>query len=230
MYVPEAFAERRSDVLCELIRNHPLATLVVLTSDGIVANHLPMLHCPPALHSPPAGTSGRQPADGFGTLHGHVARANPVWRDANGQIEALAIFQGPQGYVSPGWYPGKHAAGGKVVPTWNYVVVQARGTLRFIQDPAWLLEHVTAQTDVREARSGAARWRVSDAPAAFIDTLLHSIVGCELAVRTLTGKWKLSQNKSVDDRAGVVAGRAAAAATAAQGDPLAQFMSAYRSP
>ena len=217
MYVPEHFAERRAQVLQDLMQSQPFATLVVLTAQGIVANHLPMLF------TPPEPAARRESA---GTLRGHVARANPVWRDADVQVEALAVFQGPHGYVSPTWYPSKQSNSGKVVPTWNYAIVQARGTLRFVDEPGWLLRHVTAQTDAREGRR-EERWRVSDAPAEFIDSLVRGIVGLELSIRTLTGKWKLSQNRNVADRAGVIDGLTADANVDSTRELLARRMRDY---
>jgi transcriptional regulator len=134
-----------------------------------------------------------------GVLRGHVARANPVWKEGGG--EALAIFLGPHAYVSPNWYPSK-AETGKAVPTWNYLTVQARGSIAWIQDGDWLRAHVSALSDVHEA-GRAAPWAIGDAPAGYIDSLLRAIVGFELIVAKLEGKWKLSQNRDAADRAGV---------------------------
>lgn len=188
MYLPKHFEETRVEVLHELVRAHPLGALVTRGAGGLQANHVPF-EIDPA------------PAP-FGTLRGHVARANPVWRDGAG--DALVIFQGPQAYVSPSWYPSKQA-GGKVVPTWNYAVVHAYGILRAIDDAEWLRAFVTRLTDRHEA-ARAERWRVTDAPADYVDTLLGAIVGIELAVTRLEGKWKVSQNRPAQDREGVVQG------------------------
>jgi transcriptional regulator len=177
MYVPDHFREDRPDVLHDAMRQIGFATLV--TTD-MEANHLPMLL-----------------QDGM--LRGHVARANPVWKAGDGA--ALAIFLGPHAYVSPGWYPTK-AETGKVVPTWNYLTVHARGAIRWIQDAGWLRAHVGALSDAHEA-GRAEPWAVTDAPAAYIDSLVRAIVGFEIAVETLEGKWKLSQNRNDADRAGV---------------------------
>jgi transcriptional regulator len=132
-------------------------------------------------------------------LLGHVARANPIWKSGDGP--ALAIFLGPHAYVSPNWYPSK-AETGKAVPTWNYITVHARGTIRWIQDGEWLRANVTALAQAHEAGQPAP-WKVSDAPASYVDGLLRAIVGFELTIESLQGKYKLSQNRDAADRAGV---------------------------
>jgi transcriptional regulator len=134
-----------------------------------------------------------------GVLRGHVARANPVWKDGDG--EALAIFLGPHAYVSPNWYPSKTQTG-KAVPTWNYLTVHARGVIRWVQDAEWLRAHVTALSDAHEAPREEP-WKVSDAPSSYVDGLLRAIVGFEFSITSLDGKWKLSQNRDAADRAGV---------------------------
>ncbi len=176
----------------QLMQSHRLATIVHQGVDTLEANHIPLLIDP---------TRGPN-----GTLVGHVARANPIWQQAANQ-EMLAIFQGPQAYISPSWYVSKQRHG-KVVPTWNYAVVHAHGTLRAIDDPEWLLAHVGAMTENNE-RDQPQPWRVSDAPAEFIDTMLKAIVGIEISITRLTGKWKVSQNRSAEDRAGVIDGLSA---------------------
>ena len=191
MYLPAHFDEKRLDVLHALVRRHPFGLLVTQTTDGPSANGVPFL----------LDADG---AAGLGTLRGHVARANPVWREAATDVPSLVVFQGPDAYVSPGWYPAK-AEHGKVVPTWNYVMVQARGKLRVIDDPAWLLQLVTRLTERHEA-ARSAPWAVSDAPGDFVQTMLRAIVGIELELTALTGKWKVTQNRSATDRAGVVTG------------------------
>jgi transcriptional regulator len=188
MYVPKHFAETRIDVLHALMRSHPLGTLVTMTPRGLEANHLPFELDP--LPAP------------YGTLRGHVARANPLWRDASPDVEALAIFHGPHAYVSPSWYPTKRESG-KVVPTWNYAVVHAHGPLRVIEDRDWLRSLVSTLTARYEAGRPDA-WQVSDAPSAFIDQMLEMIVGIELPIARMAGKWKTSQNRPERDRAGVV--------------------------
>ena len=189
MYVPAHFEETRVEVLHQLIREQPFATLVTVGSDGLNANHLPLELDP-------------QPAP-FGTLRGHVARSNRLWRDA-GSSEALAVFQGPQAYITPSWYPTKHETG-KVTPTWNYAVVHAYGRLRIIDDPDWLRTHVERLTDCLEA-GRPTPWRVGDAPDDYVAKLLRAIVGFELPIARLQGKWKVSQNRGDADRRGVSAG------------------------
>ncbi len=190
MYVPRHFEEPRPEVLHALIRQRPLATLVTLTARGLEANHIPLLVAP---HDGP-----------HGTLRGHVARGNALWRDFNAGIEALAIFSGPEAYISPSWYPGKKIDG-KVVPTWNYVVAHARGSLEVHDDPAWLRPHLEQLVATHE--SGFPRpWMVSDAPDDFIAKMLAAIVGIEIPIRSLTGKWKMSQNRSSADRESVARG------------------------
>lgn len=205
MYLPAHFEETRSDLLHAAIREHPLATLIRTDPAGALqADALPMLLDAEA-----------------GMLRGHVARANPLWREADGR-EVLVVFQGAQGYVSPNWYPSK-AEHGKVVPTWNYVVVQARGRLRAIDDAAWLRGFVTRLTDRFEASMQPAPWQVGDAPADYIDSMLRAIVGIEVQIDSLVGKWKVSQNRSAADRAGVGAGLDA---LAARGDAQAAALRA----
>lgn len=194
MYNPASFHESRPEVLAAAIAGHPLSTLVTAGAAGLAASHIPLLYTP------------AEGGAGFGVLRGHMARANPQWRDAVPPCAALAIFNGPQHYVSPNWYPSKHE-GGKVVPTWNYVVVHAHGTLSIHDDPQWLLENVTALTDEHEA-SSPTPWRVSDAPPEYIQNLQKAIVGVELIIERWEGKWKLSQNRTLADREGVAAGLA----------------------
>jgi len=192
MYLPSHFEERRPEVLHELVRTHPLGLLVAQDRAGqLQANTVPFL-----LDADPAG--------GPGILRAHVARANPVWREARSDAESLVVFQGPQAYLSPSLYPSK-AEHGKVVPTWNYVMVQARGSLRAIDDAAWVQALVTRLTERHESPR-AEPWAVSDAPDDYIATMLRAIVGIEIVLSSLTGKWKVSQNRSAADRAGVARG------------------------
>lgn len=188
MYIPNHFEETRIEILHELVLRHPLASLVTLGADGLNANHLPF-----ELDAAPAP---------YGTLRGHVARANPVWRDYSRETEALAIFHGPQVYISPSWYETKKQTG-EVVPTYNYAVVHAYGRLQIVEDRNWLRGLVTRLTERFESGS-AAPWRVSDAPQPFIDKQLGAIVGIEIVISKLFGKWKVSQNRPAADRAGVV--------------------------
>ncbi len=192
MYLPAHFAESRPQVLGDFIAAHPLGLLVTQNrAGGIDANSVPFFLDAGDDETP-------------GVLRAHVARANPLWKEARDDVDALVVFQGPHGYVSPAWYPSK-AEHGKVVPTWNYVMVQARGRLRAVDDKAWLRAFVTRLTDHHEG-GRAAPWAVTDAPADFIEATLGAIVGIEIRLSSLVGKWKVSQNRSAADRAGVAAG------------------------
>ncbi|HKU17483.1 MAG TPA: FMN-binding negative transcriptional regulator [Steroidobacteraceae bacterium] len=190
MYVPRHFAENRVEVLHDLIRRHPLGVLVAATPDGPEASHVPFEIDP-------------QPQP-FGTLRCHLARANPLWEQIAADEPVLVVFQGEHGYVSPGWYPAKQEHG-KVVPTWNYVAVHAYGNARVVHDAAWLRRMVEDLTN-RHEQGRADPWHVNDAPADYIEKMLGAIVGVEIPLARLIGKWKLSQNRSSADRHGVVAG------------------------
>ncbi len=190
MYIPSHFAEDRPEVLHALMRRHPLATLVTLGASGLVANHIPL--------------EIRLDADGRTLLRGHVARANPVWREVSGAVEALAIFQGPDSYISPSWYATKQEHG-RVVPTWNYCTVHAYGAIAFQHDAQWMHDLVSELTQRHEAAM-AQPWAVTDAPADYVQKMLENIVGLEIAVSRLEGKWKVSQNQASANRAGVVEG------------------------
>jgi transcriptional regulator len=173
-----------------LIASHPLGTLVTLGASGLFASHIPMV----------LENDGSE----FGVLRGHISRANTQWRDFVPSVDALCIFAGHQHYITPNWYPGT-AEHGKEVPTWNYAVVHAYGPLRVIDDERWLLDFVTRLTDIHEAPSPAP-WKVSDAPEDFTKAMLKGIVGLEIPIRRLEGKWKVSQNRTDEDREGVVEG------------------------
>jgi transcriptional regulator len=190
MYLPSHFVETRTEVLRELMLAHPLGTLVTFGPDGLNANHVPFEFDP---HPAP-----------LGILRAHVARANPVWREFSKEVEPLIIFQGPQAYITPSWYQTKKETG-KVVPTFNYIVVHAYGTPRAIEDPAWLRDFVGKLTDRFESPR-AQPWAMSDAPEDFIAMQLKAIVGIEIRLTRLIGKWKTSQNRPPADRAGVVQG------------------------
>src|ERR1700722_4041184 len=166
MYVPPHFEETRLEVLHELIRARPLATVVTLSADGINANHVPLHLCE---------EPGR-----FGALRGHVARSNPMWRDRVEDVEALAIFQGAHGYISPSWYPTKREHG-KVVPTWNYAGVHAYGSIRVIGDPVWPRGLLAALVSRHEG-SLISPWSISDAPPEFVERMIESIVGFEIVI------------------------------------------------
>jgi transcriptional regulator len=192
LYLPAFFKESRIEVLHAMMRARPLATLVTICDSGLVANHIPVeTLSEPAPH---------------GLVRGHIARANPLWREYRAGAEVLAIFHGPQAYISPSFYPSKQQTG-EVVPTWDYAVVHARGTLRFVQDALWLRDLVTRLTDAHEAPRRAP-WKVTDAPPPYIEKMLSQIVGFELSIVAMTGKWKLSQNHPAANRQGVVDGLA----------------------
>jgi transcriptional regulator len=190
MYSPEQFAEHRLPALHQAIAACGLANLVTTGADGIIASPVPLIL------DPDAGTHG--------TLFGHLARANPQWRTSDTGIEALAIFMGPDAYISPSYYQTKRETG-KVVPTWDYVTIHAYGTIEFSEDTDELLEAVTRLT-VRHESKRAAPWAVSDAPPAFTQAQLKGIVAFRLPITRLQGKWKMSQNRGAADREGVASG------------------------
>ena len=188
LYTVPAFVEDRPEVLHELIRAQPLGLLITAGARGIAANPLPF----------------QLVADGARTsLRAHLSRTNPQLDDLD-DTECLVVFQGPQAYVSPSWYATKRETD-KVVPTWNYIIAQARGRARRLDDPAWLRAQIEALTVAQEAGS-AEPWAVGDAPEAFVTAQIRGIVGVEIAVDRLDGKWKLSQNRNAADREGVIAG------------------------
>lgn len=191
MYRVDAFREERIEVMHALMRARPLATLVVVVNGAPEAHHLPFIL---------DDQTGPR-----GTLRGHVARANPLWRQAQGvALQALAVFHGPQTYVTPSWYASKRETG-SVVPTWNYAVVHARGELKVHDDRAWVRGLVTRLTQSQEA-AFPQPWSIDDAPHDYIERMLGAIVGIELPISELLGKWKVSQNRPAADRDGVVQG------------------------
>jgi transcriptional regulator len=192
MYQPPHFQETRPDVLHGLIRAHPLGLLVSNGPDGPVANPLPFLL---DADVPPNGR-----------LRVHLAKANPQWRllADNPASPVLVVFQGADTYVTPSWYETKRETG-KVVPTWNYAIVQVRGIVRVIEDQDWLAQQISDLTAFQEG-GRETPWAVTDAPAPFIQSQIKGIVGLEIEITAISGKWKVSQNRPVADRAGVVAG------------------------
>ena len=190
MYVPKHFEETDVTVLHALIRSHPLGTWVTQGEGGLLANHIPFLLDP---------SRGEH-----GTLVGHIARANPVWHLFSKTVESVIVFQGAEAYITPSWYPSKHAHG-KAVPTWNYAVVHAHGMPHAIEDHEWLFRHVSTLTNKHEAIQ-AHPWKVTDAPPDFTQSLMSAIVGIEIPIARLVGKWKVSQNRPGADKLGVVAG------------------------
>jgi len=179
MYIPKHFAETDVAGMQALMRAHPLATLVSQGPDGLNANHIPWLLA--------------NDATPYGTLQGHIARANPLWKQGNVAGEVLVVFQGAESYISPSGYATK-AEHGKVVPTWNYAVVHAYGELRVIDDPVWIFAQISALTAANEAALPLP-WAVTDAPADYIEKMLGAIVGIEIGITRLLGKWKVSQNQ-----------------------------------
>jgi transcriptional regulator len=186
MYIPEAFREDSLEAQHQLIRQFPLGLLISVGENGPLATALPF-HL--VADEPP-----------YGILKAHLARANGHWQSLNGQ-DVLIVFQGHDAYVTPSWYQSK-TDHGMVVPTWNYTMVQVRGNVRTIDDQAWLRRQISALTEQQEAPR-ACPWSVTDAPAAYIESQMKAIVGLEIPIRQIDGKWKLSQNRSVLDRRSV---------------------------
>jgi transcriptional regulator len=191
MYIPRANKEERVSVLHKLMKDQPFASLITVGSTGLFASHIPMV---------------LEQNGAMGQLRGHISRANTQWRDYTPSVEALAIFSGPQHYITPNWYLEKQETG-KVVPTWNYVVVHAYGCLKVIEDGEWLMTHLASLTNIHEADSPVP-WKIGDAPADYIAALTKGIVGLEMTIERLEGKWKVSQNRSEQDRDGVAKGLA----------------------
>ena len=189
MYIPAAFREERLEVLHALIASHSLATLVTYGSNGLLANLIPFT------------LTGNEK---LGVLRAHIAKANSQLAALREGGEALVIFQGPESYITPSWYPSKKEHG-RVTPTWNYAVVEARGKAKVIEDPAWILSQVEQLTDKQEMHRPHP-WKVSDAPKEFIAGQLKAIAGVEISIDHLEGKWKVSQNRSEADRRGVAEG------------------------
>jgi transcriptional regulator len=191
MYVPGYFRVEDTAELHAMMRARPFAILVTQGSEGLTATHLPTI-----LKVDDAGPLGR--------IECHLARPNPQWQTFTPEMDALMIFQGPEAYIRPGWYPSK-AEHGKVVPTWNYAAVHAYGRLQTVEDKDWLLAHVSQLSDQQEAPY-AAPWSTTDAPANFLDMLSRGIVGLQFTIRRIEGKLKMSQNRGEADREGVVRG------------------------
>lgn len=190
MYNPRHFEETRPKILRNLIQQHPLATVVSLDNGELNANHVPLLF--------------RESSSSFGLLQGHVARANPLLSDISQEHESLIIFQGPNAYITPSWYEEKPLSG-KVVPTWNYLAVHVYGTIKSHDDPDWLRAHLKDLTAINES-DFATPWQVEDAPEDYINRMMRGIVGIEITINRVVGKWKLSQNKSVSDQQNIIDG------------------------
>ena len=190
MYVQKHFEEADTGAMHALMRARPLATWVTQAEGELVVNHIPLL-----LHADDGPN---------GTLRGHLPRANAVGSTFSTSMESVFVFHGPQAYVTPAWYASKREHG-KVVPTWNYAVVHAHGMPRIVDDAAWLLAHLEALTQEHEAGEPQP-WKVSDAPSDFVGQTMKALVGIEIPIARLVGKWKVSQNRSPADRRGVVEG------------------------
>lgn len=189
MYIPARFEETRIELLHGLLRQHPLGTLVTLEEGGLNADHIPF-----------EIDAGPEP---FGVLRAHVPRANPAWCNASSAVEALVVFQGAQAYITPSWYATKQESG-RVVPTYNFMVVHAYGPLRIIDDATWLRTHLERLADRFEAEREHP-WKVGDAPEDFIAKLLPALIGIEIPITRLRGKWKTSQNQPEANRVSVEA-------------------------
>jgi transcriptional regulator len=192
MYIPRANLEARIPVIQKLMEEQPFASLVTMGTTGLFASHIPMV----------LERDGTE----MGRLRGHLSRANRQWRDFAPEVEALAIFSGPQHYITPSWYPEKQESG-RVVPTWNYAVVHAYGHLRVIEDSNWLMAHLQSLVGIHEADLPTP-WKIEDAPKDYITSEIKGIVGLEMVIERLEGKWKVSQNRSERDRTGVADGLA----------------------
>jgi len=204
MYTPKHFSAPNTAALHELIRTYSFATLIMTTGSGLEVNHLPLY------------------LEDQGVLSGHLARANPLWQAVQAEQPVMAVFHGPHAYVSPSWYATK-AQTGMVVPTWNYVVAHVRGTLRVIEDAHWLRAHLAALTAQQEA-AFEQPWQLEDAPAGFIDKLMQAVVGIEIEITQLKGKWKVSQNQPLANQLGVLQGLGAS--EAAHGQAMAEIVRA----
>lgn len=190
MYTPKYHALTDVAAMRTHIAEHPLGAWVCTAHNQLMANHIPFVW--DAQHG------------GHGRLLGHVSRANPVWRELASGAPSVVMFMGPDAYITPSWYPGKRAHG-KVVPTWNYVTVHAHGMARAIEDTEWILDVINRLTDAQESRRDRP-WKVSDAPAAYIDRMLRAVVGIEITIERLEGRLKVSQDEDEQDRLGTVEG------------------------
>ncbi len=190
MYISKHHRLNDQEAIFTLMDTYPLGAWVLSTNEGLVANHIPFYL-----------DRGKGP---LGTLVGHVSRANSVWRELSQAPSSVVMFQGPQAYITPGWYPGK-AEHGKVVPTWNYAVAHAHGAARAIEDRAWMLDMLNQLTTVHEANQ-VTPWQVGAAPADYINKMLNAIVGIEIRIDRLEGKLKASQDEDMEDRLGTVRG------------------------
>jgi transcriptional regulator len=209
VYTPKFNEQNDVSILHSIVQSKPLGAWVTTVDGEIVINHIPFI-----LH---------EERGELGTLVGHVARSNSIYRKFSLDVNSIVVFQGDQAYISPSWYPSKDEHG-KAVPTWNYVVVHAHGIPRIIEDPEWLLQHLNELTDKHESEQKLP-WKVSDAPEEFIQSLLGAVVGIEIPITKLTGKWKLGQNRPEADKHGMIAGLMSSDRAESQG--LAKLLNQY---
>lgn len=189
MYIPSTFSENDPKILTGLIQQYPLGLLITSSSSGLLASPIPFLY---------------RVKEGKSMLVAHLAKANPHWKDLVGLKECLVVFQGAENYVTPDWYPSKQTTH-KVVPTWNYEMVQVKGIPTVIESSDWLRNQVGDVTDSMEQQRKSP-WKVTDAPADFIEAQLKAIVGLEIEITEIKGKWKMSQNRTPEDAQGVAKG------------------------
>ena len=199
MYIPSKFKQDDEQELLALMRDYPFATLITYTKSGIEVNHLPI------------SISWQE---GKLYLHAHIAKVNKFWQSVAELSEAMVIFNGPNCYISPNHYPTKQQTG-KAVPTWNYIAVHVKGAIRFIHDASWIHRALETLTTEHESKSENP-WAMSDVPASYINKMLPAIVGIEIAVTSITGQWKLSQNQPEINQLGVIDGLSASAEANAQ--------------
>lgn len=187
MYIPKVFEQTDNASLFKLVKDYPFATLIALSNDGLEAEHLPMCM-------------------DDGVLQGHVAKGNPFWQRIAESSNVMAIFQGANSYISPSYYPSKQRDG-KVVPTWNYLVVHVKGKIKYKHEANWKLGMLTKLTDLHETKKSMP-WQISDAPQDYLVNMLSALVGIEIHIESTVGKWKVSQNQSAENKQGVVDGLA----------------------
>lgn len=189
MHIPDKFKQTEEEQLKELIREYPFSTLITHTESGIEANHLPVT---------------LTNIDGKDVIHAHIAKANALWKSVQNGAEILLIFNGPNCYISPNYYPTKKESG-KAVPTWNYVVVHVKGKISFIHDESWIYSMLDTLTSEHESHQEEP-WSITDAPDTYIKKMLSAIVGIEITIDSIEGKWKLSQNQPEINKLGVIKG------------------------
>lgn len=189
MHIPDKFKQTEEEQLKELIREYPFSTLITHSESGIEANHLPVT---------------LTNIDGKDVIHAHIAKANALWKSVQNGAEILLIFNGPNCYVSPNYYPTKKASG-KAVPTWNYVTVHVKGSISFIHDESWIYSILDTLTSEHESNQEEP-WSIKDAPETYIKKMLSAIVGIEITIDSILGKWKLSQNQPDINKLGVIKG------------------------